>query len=178
MATQQTPELRTDALIEALDAIWLAYSHVAQHGVSDLPYPSPEGGGPQVVPCSKAEFVAAFKYMGNTARVALKQVPDTELIESVRRVNTERKARAPQTSACLDEDILSLVRSFQIGRLTVAWRADDLWAVTDCGSVLASDGEWLYEPLPSNRTDEFKAKTRFDRDTAIGLAKKLQEASR
>ena len=79
---------KVNALIEALDAIWLAYSYVAQHGVSDLPYPSPEGGGPQIVPCSCAEFVAAFKYMGAKAKVALDLVPTNELIEAVRRSNS------------------------------------------------------------------------------------------
>ena len=72
-------------------------------------------------------------------------------------------------------DFLSMARSFQIGKLSVEWRNDDLWAVTDCGSVLSSDGEWVFEPLPSRRTDEFKARTRFDRDTAFEMARKLQD---
>jgi hypothetical protein len=92
----------------------------------------------------------------------------------------ERKARATAFKAILsrfDFCAASLQKHAERCRdacLTVAWRADDLWAVTDCGSVLASDGEWLYEPLPSNRTDEFKAKTRFDRDTAIAMARRAR----
>jgi hypothetical protein len=35
------------------------------------------------------------------------------------------------------------------------------WVVTDGSGVLNSDGEFEYEPLPSNRDDEFIARTRF-----------------
>jgi len=48
----------------------------------------------------------------------------------------------------------------------------DLWAVTTIfGACLSSEGEWDYEPSPSNRTDEWKATHRFDLDTALRLAK-------
>lgn len=48
----------------------------------------------------------------------------------------------------------------------------DTWAVTHLGECW--DGEdWVYESLPSNRTDEFKAKTRFPLTTAIELANRL-----
>lgn len=36
------------------------------------------------------------------------------------------------------------------------------WAVVRNGLVLAKDGAWEYEPLPSNREDDFLARCRFD----------------
>ncbi len=54
--------------------------------------------------------------------------------------------------------------------VNIEWRGRDNWAVTHLSSCLTTDGEMLFEPLPSARTDEFKATTRFDLDTAQALA--------
>ena len=51
-------------------------------------------------------------------------------------------------------------------------RGRGLWAVTDGAHCLGKDGRWDYEPLPSNREDDWRASHRFDRDTALDLAKK------
>ena len=40
-------------------------------------------------------------------------------------------------------------------------RGFDAWAVVDAIFVLNREGEWEYEPQPSNRSDEFLARTRF-----------------
>jgi hypothetical protein len=53
----------------------------------------------------------------------------------------------------------------------VEWRGDDRWCVTDGHNCLGKDGDWDYERLPSNRTDEWLATHRFDLDTALALAK-------
>ena len=45
-----------------------------------------------------------------------------------------------------------------------------LYAVTRLGSVLNTDGEWEYEPLPSSRDDDFLARTRFASLTDAGAA--------
>lgn len=46
-----------------------------------------------------------------------------------------------------------------------------LWAVRRVGTVLNKQGEWEWEPMPSNRDDEFLARTRFDSaDEAIAAA--------
>lgn len=37
----------------------------------------------------------------------------------------------------------------------------DKYAVRRGSSVLASDGEWEFEPLPSNRDDDFLKRCRF-----------------
>lgn len=36
------------------------------------------------------------------------------------------------------------------------------WAITHWNNVLAKDGEWEYEPLPSSRNDEFIKRTRWN----------------
>lgn len=35
------------------------------------------------------------------------------------------------------------------------------WAVVNRGAALNADGEWEWEPIPSSRTDEYLARTRF-----------------
>lgn len=60
----------------------------------------------------------------------------------------------------------------------VVWRGGDQWAVTqpwEPTPCLSVDGEWEYEPRPSERTDHWKARHRFDLDTALGLAKREAE---
>lgn len=57
--------------------------------------------------------------------------------------------------------------------LRVTRRAEGLWAVLDrMDRCLSATGEWDYEPMPSNRTDEWKALHRFTRATAIGHARR------
>lgn len=53
----------------------------------------------------------------------------------------------------------------------VEYRGHDLWAVLDGPYCLGTDGEWDYEPSPSNREDDWLETHRFDLDTALKLAK-------
>lgn len=58
--------------------------------------------------------------------------------------------------------------------VTVEWRGSadgGRWAVMRRGSCLTADGSWEYEPNPSSRDDAFKARARFDLDTALRLAR-------
>lgn len=55
--------------------------------------------------------------------------------------------------------------------ITVAYRGRGLWAVSRHRQCLGKDGEWDWESLPSERTDEWLAEHRFDVDTALRLAK-------
>ena len=58
--------------------------------------------------------------------------------------------------------------------LHVEWRGNDRWAVTqdwDLKPCLASDGQWDFEPRPSERTPEWAEGHYFDLDTALRLAK-------
>ncbi|GAA0719340.1 hypothetical protein Drose_05665 [Dactylosporangium roseum] len=36
---------------------------------------------------------------------------------------------------------------------------------------LTADGAWVYESIPSERSDEFLARTRFDLETALEMAR-------
>lgn len=50
-------------------------------------------------------------------------------------------------------------------------RGDDSWAVTYMGMCLTSDGEgWDYEPMPSNRTEDFIKAHRFPTPEAASEA--------
>lgn len=72
------------------------------------------------------------------------------------------------TVSCLPyDDIDSEAFSIQVD-----YAGHGRWAVRLRGSrCLAADGRWDWEPIPSERTDEWLAKYRFDLDTAIRLAK-------
>jgi hypothetical protein len=45
------------------------------------------------------------------------------------------------------------------------------WSVCNGPDVLHADGNWVHEPLPSNRADDFIGTTRFDFETAWDLAR-------
>lgn len=55
--------------------------------------------------------------------------------------------------------------------INVEYRDRGLWAVMHMGEALGADGEWDYEPSPSNREDDWLETHRFDLDTALRLAK-------
>ncbi|GLZ62860.1 hypothetical protein [Micromonospora sp. NBRC 107095] len=55
--------------------------------------------------------------------------------------------------------------------ITVADRGSGKWAVLRGKLCLGADGTWDFEPIPSDRTDEWKAAHRFDEATAIRLAR-------
>lgn len=76
------------------------------------------------------------------------------------------KARALAAEAALAKAIV-----FEVGEHHfVESRGDGTWAIKNGGCVLNVDGVWEWEPSPSNRTDEFIARTRFDRDDAFRRA--------
>lgn len=53
----------------------------------------------------------------------------------------------------------------------VAYRGRGLWAVTRHRYCLSRTGEWHYESMPSERTDEWLTEHRFYRDEALRLAR-------
>jgi hypothetical protein len=69
--------------------------------------------------------------------------------------------------SCLPEDNIN-AHHFTI---LVEHRGGDRWAVKDGFYCLGTDGDWEYESIPSERTDEWLATHRFDLDTALRLAK-------
>ncbi len=58
--------------------------------------------------------------------------------------------------------------------IKVEARGHGKWAVLHSGQCLGTDGEWDWESIPSDRSDEWLATHRFDLDTALDLA---QEAA-
>lgn len=81
------------------------------------------------------------------------------------------EARALAAEAALEKAVV-----FDLGNhQTIESRGDGRWAIKDAGCVLNADGVWEYEPNPSNRTDDFIARTRFDRDDAFRRAADIRE---
>lgn len=69
-------------------------------------------------------------------------------------------------SALPEDDINS--SAFQI---VVAYRGRGLWAVSRHRMCLGRSGEWDWESLPSERTDEWLAEHRFPLDEALKLGR-------
>ena len=85
-----------------------------------------------------------------------------------------------QDKLAIAEKRLAAASEFSFGeRITIMRRKQrdgtSKWSVNDDsnGSVLNADGEWEYEPSPSNRSDEFIAATRFTFEEAWAKAEKL-----
>ncbi len=59
--------------------------------------------------------------------------------------------------------------------IALEWRGEEKWAIVidRMGIVLDKDLNLLDEPLPSGRSDEFLARTRFDLKTAWMLAEQF-----
>lgn len=66
--------------------------------------------------------------------------------------------------------------------ITVEWRGGDTWAITpgpgwSPGRVWCeATQEWEWEPSPSNREDDFIARTRYTEKTALAIASRIVEA--
>jgi len=60
--------------------------------------------------------------------------------------------------------------------ITIEKRGQDLWCVVVFGgTVLDSDLNRHYEPMPSSRTEEFVAATRFSLKDAFSIAKRYEK---
>ena len=71
-----------------------------------------------------------------------------------------------------DQEMLARAVRFQMGEdVYVEKRGEDAWCVNVFGgTVLDRDLQGHYEPMPSNRTDEFIAATRFSLSEAMAIA--------
>jgi hypothetical protein len=54
--------------------------------------------------------------------------------------------------------------------IKVGYRGKGTWAVHRRSRCLGTDGVWDYEPLPSERDDDWLTTHRFDEQTALRLA--------
>jgi hypothetical protein len=71
-----------------------------------------------------------------------------------------------------DQEMLARAVRFQVGEdVFVEKRGEDAWCVNVFGgTVLDRDLQRHYEPMPSSRTDEFVAATRFSLSEAMAIA--------
>jgi hypothetical protein len=58
----------------------------------------------------------------------------------------------------------------QSWEIRVELRGEDRWAVVHHKCCLNRDGEWEWEPSPSNRDDDFLDRCRFGREDALARA--------
>ena len=57
--------------------------------------------------------------------------------------------------------------------ITVAWRGDNRWAVSEGGFCYDALGHREYESIPTEREAEFLARFRFSRDEAVRIAREV-----
>lgn len=133
------------------------------------------------------EAVDHRKYMERDSRYAtdLREASTTLSTLSTKNAELEREVkrlREANEELRIERDHFAEVGakaiSFKIsGNVYVESRGAGIWAVTSGGrSVLNSDGEWEFEPMPSSRTDEFIARTRFSFSDAWALSTSPKEA--
>lgn len=70
-------------------------------------------------------------------------------------------------------EIASKAIKFQLGDIYVESRGLNVWVVSNGSSVRNTLGEWEWEPMPSNRSDDFIARTRLPFSDAWELARAL-----
>jgi hypothetical protein len=69
-------------------------------------------------------------------------------------------------------EFLEKARSFDFNDdIVVQWRGSDVWAIVNVrnNEVYSFDDEWIFEPMNTARTLEFKRLTRFSLGEAIKL---------
>lgn len=76
-----------------------------------------------------------------------------------------------------EQEMLALATRFEIAEdIAVEKRGENSWCVSVFGTVVDRDLNRHYEPMPSNRTEEFIAATRFTLDEAFDIAQRYDAA--
>jgi len=72
--------------------------------------------------------------------------------------------------------LLSMARRFEMPNgIIVDYRSPEEWAIVDTGACWSEENqEWIPEPIPSNRSEDFLNKTRYPLDEAIRIAQTLE----
>jgi hypothetical protein len=71
------------------------------------------------------------------------------------------------------EQMLKMATRFQIAEdIAIEKRGENRWCVSVLGTVVDRELQRHYEPMPSSRTEEFIAATRFDLDEAFEIARR------
>ena len=69
-----------------------------------------------------------------------------------------------------------LATRFQIAEdIAIEKRGENRWCVSVLGTVVDRELQRHYEPMPSSRTEEFIAATRFDLDEAFEIAQRYNK---
>ena len=88
-------------------------------------------------------------------------------------------AEAMQNMASTIETLeahLALATRFEIAEdIAIEKRGENRWCVSVLGTVVDRDLQRHYEPMPSSRTEEFIAATRFDLDEAFEIAQRYNK---
>jgi len=75
-----------------------------------------------------------------------------------------------------DQEMLARAVRFQIGEdVFVEKRGENRWCVSVFGTVVDRELQRHYEPMPSSRTEEFIAATRFDLNEAFDIAQRFDK---
>jgi len=76
-----------------------------------------------------------------------------------------------------DEEMLAMATRFQIAEdIAIEKRGEGKWCVRAFGNtVVDRDLNRQYEPMPSSRTEEFIAATRFNLDEAFDIARRYNQ---
>lgn len=111
-----------------------------------------------------------IQYLGTNCgfdfvRLALKAAGYELVPVGEREKREEEVSGIRQEIKVLRERLRKAVR-YEVGELHghplyIESRGPRSWVCTNLSAVLSTDGLWEYEPNPSNRTDEFIARTRF-----------------
>jgi hypothetical protein len=65
------------------------------------------------------------------------------------------------------------VEEWEIFAITVERTAPGRWAIRRRSRCLDRDGAWVHESIPSERSDDFLERCRFDLDTALDMARQV-----
>lgn len=93
---------------------------------------------------------------------------DDEIVEQINKLGSEIDKL---------ESMLKMATRFQIAEdIAIEKRGENRWCVVVFGgTVIDRDLNRHYEPMPSSRTEEFIAATRFDLEEAFSIAKRYDE---
>ena len=90
-----------------------------------------------------------------TAEIGERRAARDAILDMAERLDAE--GLSVQPNALVDK-----AEVFRVSRdITVERRGEHTWVVRRGSAVLNTDWEFEYEPMPSNRTDDFISRTRF-----------------
>lgn len=176
----ETAKDKLAAIVDGLDGVTPGPWEVAEEGTYHLD----EGGkvlGPQRFNShgKPVRYYVAQYVLGPDAAHFSRLDPDS--MRSIADAFAAMEAEVEALRAALDHNsaVCSTAEVFRISEdVTVESRGLQQWAVVRHRFVLATDGEWEYEPLPSSRSDDFIARTRHSFVDAMIMGRSLASTER